>query len=305
MTTRSLMMRLITASLCALLFLVLTAALPANSAGVNDQVEPAPALWKLTDADSEVYLFGTIHILNPNIKWRSKAVISAFNSAPVVYFETPADPQAMQALIPKYAINKPGVTLSSQLSAEAQQNLNTVLAKFGMGGAAKNLENLRPWFAGVMLAGVQIQANGGDANAGVERILSADAKAMGKTIRYFERDEQQLQFFGNMSPAAESRFFEVGIEQMLEDPDMLSKLVTLWRSGDVEGVDRNMLTAFEGQQEVYETILVRRNEDWAKQIDTLMDGSGTAFIAVGAAHLAGAQSVQAMLKKYGHQAVRQ
>lgn len=299
------MMRLITASLCALVFLLLTAALPLTKAYADDPTEPAPALWKLTDADSEIYLFGTIHILNPSIQWRSETVTSAFDSAQVVYFETPANPEAMQALIPKYALNKPGITLSSQLSPNAQQNLSAVLTQFGMASAAKNFEAFRPWFAGVMLAGVQIQANGGDAGAGVERILSADAEAMGKTIRYFERDEQQLQFFGNMSPEAERHFFEVGIEQMLEEPDMLDELVALWRKGDVEGVDSHMLAAFEGQQEVYETILVNRNQDWATQIDTLMDGSGTVFIAVGAAHLAGAHSVQAFLNKLGHAAVRQ
>ncbi|WP_262694658.1 TraB/GumN family protein [Kordiimonas aquimaris] len=273
----------------------------------NDEA-PRPALWKLTDADSEIYLFGTIHILNPSLTWRSEKVSAAFNAAPTVYFETPADtsnPQAMQELLRQYGLNKPGVTLSSQLSEDGQKNLSTVMNQLGMGSAIANFEPFRPWLAGVTLASMQIQANGGNPNAGVERILSAEAKTSGKDIGYFESDAQQIAFFGNMSKAAETRFFEIGLEQMLQDPNMLDNLVDVWRRGNVAGVEEQMLAAFEGHPEVYETLLVRRNQDWAEQIDRLMGGSGTIFIAVGAAHLAGKDSVQALLGKFGHIAVRQ
>ena len=49
----------------------------------------------------------------------------------------------------------------------------------------------------------------------------------------------------------------------------------------------------------YDALLVRRNANWAGQIETLLKGSGTAFIVVGAAHLAGADSVQSMLEARG------
>jgi hypothetical protein len=50
---------------------------------------------------------------------------------------------------------------------------------------------------------------------------------------------------------------------------------------------------------LYEALLVRRNTDWANQIQTMMEGSGTIFIAVGAAHLAGEDSVQEILEDRG------
>ena len=49
----------------------------------------------------------------------------------------------------------------------------------------------------------------------------------------------------------------------------------------------------------YKVLLVDRNTDWADQIQTLLQGSGTAFIAVGAAHLTGDDSVQSILKSRG------
>jgi hypothetical protein len=50
---------------------------------------------------------------------------------------------------------------------------------------------------------------------------------------------------------------------------------------------------------LYQSILVDRNTDWANQIQTMLQGSGAAFIAVGAGHLAGDDSVQAILAKRG------
>lgn len=50
---------------------------------------------------------------------------------------------------------------------------------------------------------------------------------------------------------------------------------------------------------LYEALLVRRNTDWANQIQTLLEGSGTIFMAVGAAHLAGDDSVQEILEDRG------
>lgn len=43
-----------------------TADLPAQAAPA-----PRPALWKLADADTTIYLFGTIHILPKDLPWRT------------------------------------------------------------------------------------------------------------------------------------------------------------------------------------------------------------------------------------------
>src|ERR1043165_2218823 len=35
------------------------------------QGEPRPAIWLLSDADTRIYLFGTVHVLHPDLRWRS------------------------------------------------------------------------------------------------------------------------------------------------------------------------------------------------------------------------------------------
>lgn len=269
---------------------------------------PSPALWKITDEDSEVYLFGTIHILNPDLDWRSPKMEAAFNNAETVIFEAPADtsnPEATQALVMKYGLNPQGTTLSSLLSQSAKQQLASALARFGIQGQARQFEPLRPWLVGATLSVMQIQALGGDPNAGVERILSAEAAQAGKTIGYFESDEQQMQIFGGLSSQAEVFFLEEGLRQIHEDPNQIIELVEAWRTGDQAAINDMLVKGMVGQNELTKAMLTRRNFDWASQIETLMHGSGTAFIAVGAAHLVGKQSVQVYLSEKGIVAVRQ
>lgn len=273
------------------------------------QSAPNPALWKISDEDSTLYLFGTVHILNPTLEWRTEKVDAAFRSAETVIFEAPADqsdPAKMQALVMKYGLNPAGVTLSSKLSAESNALLAEVLTGFGMPpGAAANFEPLRPWLVGITLSALQIQATGGDPNAGVERILSAEAGPMGKSIAYFETDEQQMQFLSGLSPDAELYFLEDGLRQMKGNPEQLNELVTYWQTGNVDALAALLVDALAGQKEVYDALLVNRNKDWANQIEALLAGSGDIFVAVGAAHLVGADSVQALLEARGISAVRQ
>jgi uncharacterized protein YbaP (TraB family) len=56
--------------------------------------------------------------------------------------------------------------------------------------------------------------------------------------------------------------------------------------------------------EVFDALLKRRNDNWVKQIATLMKSSGTQFIAVGAAHLLGKDSVPDQLAKLGYKVQR-
>lgn len=278
---------------------------PANA---EDAISPSPALWKLTDEDSDVYLFGTVHILNPELKWRSAKVDEAFNTSETIIFEAPADPAAARSLITKYGLNPSGVKLSSMLSPTANLQLAKTLESFGMKGMAGNFEPLRPWLVGLSLSAIQIQAMGGDPDAGVERILSAEAVRAGKTIGYFETDEQQMQFLSGLSPETEIFFLEDGLRQIKDSPEQIQKLLNTWRIGDIDAMSEIVMAGYGEQEEsdeIMEAILTRRNFNWASQIEDLMRGSGTAFIAVGAAHLVGQQSVQVYLSQKGISAVRQ
>ena len=52
------------------------------------EIRPAsPALWKVADADTTIYLFGTIHLLPSGTKWRSPLFDQAASSADTLIVE--------------------------------------------------------------------------------------------------------------------------------------------------------------------------------------------------------------------------
>lgn len=270
---------------------------------------PAPALWKIEDEDSQIWLFGTVHVLDPTLQWRTEQVSKAFDAADTLITEAPtneADQAAMQQLVFKYGVDQTGQSFLSQLSPEADANFTKVLQSLGQPEAAKaNFAQLRPWLVGVTLQVLQIQAQGGTPDAGVDNVLWQEAKAKGKALAYFETLEEQMQVFGSLSREDELHFFEAGLKQMVEEPDLLNEIIALWVSGDSATLGARMTETMVGMESLYDAMLTQRNQNWADEIKTLMDGSGSYFIAVGAGHLAGETSVQELLKAHGLTAIRQ
>lgn len=277
-------------------------------AEAND-VAPNPGLWKLSDEDSEVWLFGTVHILNPTLKWRNEAIDQAFLGADIFYSEAPvveADETVMKPLIAKYGVNHTGTSFLTRLSAQGSVDLNTTIKTLGLPETIKQqFAVYRPWLAGVTLGALQVQSRGGDPEAGVDKILWREAKVIGKDLRYFETMEQQISLFGGMSMADELAFFESGLRQMIEDPDLLDEVTLDWQAGRVEALGEKLNGAMVGQAGLKTLLLDDRNKSWARDIKKLMDGAGTAFIAVGAGHLAGEGSLQDQLATLGLHAKRQ
>ena len=294
------------ASVAALSVLIFSVAFaPASMA----QAAPNPALWKISDEDSNIYLFGTIHILNPDLEWRNEKINTAFAASKTVVFEAPADtsdPSKMQALVARYGVNTDGSKLSDKISAESYQLLDTTLQNFGMPpGSVANFEPLRPWLVGLTVTALHVQAQGGDPNAGVEKVLGAAAAANNMTVAYLETDEQQMQIFSGLSKGAERFFLEDGLKQIQGNPEMLDEMVFLWQAGDIEALEEMLFASLVEQPELYEAMLTKRNKDWANQIEQMLAGSGDIFIAVGAAHLVGDDSVQELLEEKGITTVRQ
>ena len=267
-------------------------------------VQPAiqgdgPALWVVKDADSTLYLFGTVHVLRPTTGWASDRVNAAFDSADEIWFEIsdPDNQAAIMPLVQQYGVS-PDKPLSSLLTAEEIADLDAAARTVGM--TAAQLDPMRPWLAGLTLSVAPLVKAGYDPQSGVELALKARAEAAGKPIKAFETIDKQGRILATMEEPIQLEFIRQTLEDFDDAVKMLDDMVDAWSRGDAAEPDRVVVEDM--QQEapgVYKAILVDRNADWASQIETLLEGSGTAFIAVGAAHLAGEDSVQAMLIQRG------
>ena len=50
--------------------------------------EPSPALWRLADEDTTIYMFGTIHVLPQGFRWRSAQFDAVLAEADTLVLET-------------------------------------------------------------------------------------------------------------------------------------------------------------------------------------------------------------------------
>ncbi|MCZ4279807.1 TraB/GumN family protein [Kiloniella laminariae] len=301
---RPLLVLLLGAGLASGIFL---ANLPTATA--TEAPTPGPALWKVSDADSEIWIFGTIHVLPPEVKWRSPVVQQAFAAADSLYIEAPvgdATPENMQPLIQRYGINHSGRPFADDLSPEARSRYQQVLQFLKLPPETMdNFAPFRPWLAGITLVGIQMQQRGYDPEAGVDRILLAEAKSRGLQLGYFESLEQQLALFGDIPPDEELAMFEELLGQILEEPTLVEDMIAAWKAGDIATLSQLLNDSFGEDERTKTALLYDRNKDWAGQISQILAGSGKTFIAVGAGHLGGERSLQWYLGELGINAMRQ
>lgn len=261
-----------------------------------------PALWSVRDADSQVILFGTVHVLPEGLKWKTPQIEASFASADTVWFETPTDADAaleIAAIVAEDGANPPGLTLSEQLAPADRARLARVAARAGLSLAA--LESVRPWVAALQLSLAILAKQGHSPDSGVERVLEADAARLGKEIAYFETAADQMAVFTGLTPRAQAQFLSATLRQIEEESRAGANMDKLWATGRANELGRLVTRMIEESgPEVAEALIYRRNAAWAARIDEVMQGSGVAFVAVGAAHMTGPRGLPALLQAKGH-----
>jgi uncharacterized protein YbaP (TraB family) len=261
-----------------------------------------PAIWKLKDSDSEIWLFGTVHLLPPDLKWQSRKIDKAFDAAQTIYFETETDESAQKAigdLVKKLGSNPPGVKLSSLLDTADKALLAEVCQRVKLTPAV--FEDERPWLAAVQLSVAFVMTQGLAQSAGVEHVLGERAIQQNKKVSYFETTEEQIRFFADLPRPIELEFLRSTLREIKSESENVDEMNKAWARGDVKTLGAyfsDMST--EAGPEIYDALIRKRNERWATSIDKMMHGSGKIFIAVGAAHLIGNDSVVAMLRAKGY-----
>ncbi|NRA30432.1 MAG: TraB/GumN family protein [Parvularculaceae bacterium] len=279
---------------------LLTTGLALSAALLTSTAVAAPPMWTISDKDSTIVLFPTIHILPDELEWQSPEMLTALNNADEVWFELlPSeveDQQLMQTLAIKYGMS-PDKPLSQRLDPATYQEFSEVAASVGVPAAA--IDSFRPWLAAVTLAVSDLVADGFNPEAGVEKVLAAMVPA--EKYRALETADQQLGFFAGLSEEIELAFLEQTMRDIGRSAEQLRDLAQAWAVGDVSGVEELLLTSVrEVSEELYDVLLVQRNANWAEQFEKEMSGAGSDFVAVGGGHLVGEDSVPMMMKKRGY-----
>lgn len=271
----------------------------------RDAPAPRPAIWLLSRGDTKIYLFGTVHILPPALQWRSAALNRVIEEADELVLEIAADeaenidPAALAAM----SLGKTA-PLEWRVSPDRRAALRAMVAESGLD--ATTLDRMETWAATMTISVAQLTAapeydeNGGMSSA--EDVLAAAFRNRGKPISGVETVAEQLGFFGTMSFTAQREMLEEMVDAHASGESVpFDAGESGWVSGDVDSIAEEMLTM---NRDLYDVLLIRRNAVWTDWLIARLERPGTVLFAVGAGHLAGADSVQAMLQTRGFAVTR-
>ena len=264
----------------------------------------SPAMWVVKDADTTIYMFGTFHMLDGKSDWFNDEVKTAFDASSELVLEAllPENPAELQPLIMKYAVDPAGKTLSQKLTPDVKAKLDKELTAIGLPPQAA--EPLEPWFVSMTLAQVGAQKLGLKPEFGPETILRTAAKAKGKSVGELETVEFQIATMDGVPESEQVLGVSQTIEKMSEIGKTFGPMLTAWSTGDTEGLAKIMNEGVDKMPAFRKALFVDRNAKWAKWIGQRLEKPGTVFVAVGAGHLAGADSVQDFLAKKGIKAAK-
>ncbi len=289
----------------ALLGLAVLFVTACGQAGPGPEATPetpaTPALWSVADEDTTIYLFGTIHMLPPGTGWRSAEVDHALGRSQALYLEADvvSDPAGQAAIVRRLSLLPAGERLSSRLSPDQVSRLRVAAGRVGV--AMETLEQTQPWYAAVLVTNAAIRAAGYSTDGGVEAGLRDDARNAGKEMRYLETVEGQLSALAGLSPETQAAYLSFTIDDIDTAAASLGQMVSAWRTGDAASLARVLIEDDMARLPPLKQVLLdRRNADWARQLAALLAKEpGEFFVAVGAAHLIGPDSVQEHLKALG------
>ena len=273
------------------------AALTLASPSIAQEAKPDldPALWVVKDVDTTIYLFGTVHALPENRQWFDGRIERAFSAADEMVTEVDlSDQSASAAMMQQAGMLPEGTSLRNLMTPENRQQFEAALV--GLGLPVEALDRMEPWMASLTVSLLPLLQQGYQTESGVETALSA--RAGSKQRDALETIAQQIDLFDGMPMDAQLTFLDKTVEAMPEAKTSLDAMVDDWIVGDADALAA-LLNAELDDPVLYQRLLTQRNARWAGWIEQRLQQQWTVFIAVGAGHLAGRDSVQRHLGRRG------
>lgn len=281
---------------------------PAAAAAPAAKGAARPLLWKVSDADNDVYLLGSFHLLKPDDYPMPADIDRAFDDAESLLFEV--DPREMTApetvaMMQKYMAYENGQSLSQVLPKATLDRLATLVS--ASGSSVQALEQSEPWAVSLGLVIGVSQAMGFKPDLGLDRHLMDRAAKAGKPATGLETVDDQMKAMDAVPYAEQAQ----GLDEFLRDPkkamQQLQDMHAWWRTGDVERLDKDMRAEMAAKTpQSYKLLDVDRNNAWLPQVEKRLTGSKSddTLVVVGALHLLGADGLVEKLKAKGYKVER-
>ncbi len=273
---------------------------------------PGLPMWVVRDADSTLYITGTVHVLRDEHQWRSPKLDAAFDEASELYLELAeiADEEALQTAITElmktYAAYD-GAPLSFILSDAENQQLAKILADADAPpDVMDRLDKVQPWVTLHTIGREHFTGGVYKSENGIDNVLARMARERGKPVRGMESLETQIRLSAEGTIDAQIAEIRATLRMPPGARDKALQMADLafgsWVRGEIHLAEAMIMYQAIGASYTgvsLDALFKDRNEAWAGVIEEKLKGSGVAFIAVGAGHLLGPDSLQERLKLRG------
>lgn len=264
-----------------------------------------PALWVVSDPDTTVYLFGTIHLLPKGVDWQSGKLSEALAKSDELVIETIIDEknpmvfmQALQSLA--HSPNLP--PLRERVPPDKRDALDAAVKASGL--PMMVYDRMETWAAAFLLLGAKFRGIGLGAEDGVEIVLRRSFLEKNKPIEALETNVEQLGFFDRLPEDAQRALLQGAIGTDKDMESEFGSMLEAWKTGDVAKIAKTFDKDLAESPALRDALMVQRNKNWAKWIAERMNQPGSVMLAVGAGHLAGSDSVQRYLEAQGYRVQR-
>lgn len=279
--------------------LLLLAAAPASP-------QAHPALWKIADADTTIYLFGTMHILPAGTNWMDPGIKRAVDASQSLTLEAvlDQDPTLVATVLMKIGHGTGLPPLAERVPADQRAQLVALVKASGL--PSTFLDGMKTWSAALLLTGAALQQIGVDtaASPGVEPQLTALFRSANKPVEGLETAELQLGYFDKLPEEAQRAFLVATLDSPAKAKADFQKMLDAWEKGDPAAIEKSFADDPEFTPPLRDLLIRQRDRAWADALAKRLDQPGTVFVAVGAGHLVGPDSVQKMLADKGIKTVR-
>ncbi|PKG81559.1 TraB/GumN family protein [Colwellia sp. 75C3] len=262
------------------------------------------SVWKVSKGNDHIFIGGTVHILPPSEFPLPTEFDEAYSKSDSIVLEAKlpdaSDTNFQMKMMQQMAYGN-GQTISDFISAKTQKNLSHYIASLGVN--LTMLEHFKPGFLMTMLA--QFEAQKAQLSGeGVDIFYSKKAQQDNKSIAYLESVTFQLNMIASMGIGDEERFIKSNLEQMKDFKTMFLAVLKAWRSGDEQQLNTLAIMPMKEDPKTLKQLLNDRNKNWIPHIERMFANNGKSsdkeFVLVGVAHLAGDESVLALLKAKGY-----
>lgn len=260
-----------------------------------------PPVWVVTDRNSELVIFGSVHVLPPGLAWKPPALAQALARADDVWFELPVEPATEDEsarLGQKLGVMAPDKSLFKMLGEKDAPQLVRVAKTYGVEPAL--LDRLQPWMAELALAGAAYRRDGAGTGDGVEKAIAAATPRKARR-RHFETPAEQLEMLAETPMAEQLASLRQTLDDMEARPDEYRRLVAAWMAADLDALDREAIQPLKAvAPTLFRRLVADRNAAWAKTLDARLKGRGRTVVVVGVGHLVGEGGLPARLRALGY-----